>query len=133
MNGGLRADAGEAITRPCVPESVAALRSWVVDRLAVRAPAASSGLVEDVRLIVSELATNAVRAGGSLVTARLEIGLDAIVVGVEDDAPGRPHRREAAHTDVAGRGLAIVSVLAEEWGVRSTAQGKLVWASVARR
>jgi hypothetical protein len=31
-------------------------------------------------------------------------------------------------TDASGRGLVIVSALAEEWGTRTAGAGKVVWA-----
>jgi anti-sigma regulatory factor (Ser/Thr protein kinase) len=91
------------------------------------APRAAVG---DAELVISELVTNAIRAGCAEVSVHLVIEDECLRIGVEDQAPGLPRRREAANTDVTGRGLGIVSALASDWGVRSTSVGKEVWAAI---
>lgn len=84
-------------------------------------------------LLLSELVTNAVRAKCTniVVTARLQD--DRLRVAVCDNAPGRPTLISAAPTDDHGRGLMIVSMLADDWGVAPAADGKEVWAELAAR
>jgi anti-sigma regulatory factor (Ser/Thr protein kinase) len=85
-------------------------------------------LVEDVELVVSELVTNAMRHGRGQITMHLEVAADRVVVGVQDQGAGQPSPREPDATDVNGRGLALVAILATEWGVRpAPAGGKVVW------
>ena len=85
-------------------------------------------LVEDVELVVSELVTNAMRHGRGQITMHLEVTRDRVVVGVQDQGAGRPALREPDATDVNGRGLALVAILAREWGVRpEPGGGKVVW------
>ncbi|MDQ1602045.1 MAG: hypothetical protein QOD68_3519 [Actinomycetota bacterium] len=85
-------------------------------------------LVEDVELVVSELVTNAMRHGRGQITMHLEVAPDRVVVGVQDQGAGHPSPREPDATGVNGRGLALVAILATEWGVRlAPAGGKVVW------
>jgi anti-sigma regulatory factor (Ser/Thr protein kinase) len=85
-------------------------------------------LVEDVELVVSELVTNAVRHGLGAITMYLEVASDRVVVGVQDEGAGWPVPRQPALTAVDGRGLAMVALLAAEWGVRPAPDGgKVVW------
>ena len=85
-------------------------------------------LVEDVELVVSELVTNAMRHGRGQIRMHLEVAPDRVVVGVQDQGAGQPAPREPDATDVNGRGLALVAILATEWGVRAgPGGGKVVW------
>ena len=85
-------------------------------------------LVEDVELVVSELVTNAMRHGRGQIRMHLEVAPDRVVVGVQDQGGGQPSPRLPDATDVNGRGLALVAILATEWGVRAgPGGGKVVW------
>lgn len=80
-----------------------------------------------MRLIVSELLTNAIRYGRPPLTLRLIRG-DRLVCEVADASSTSPHLRHAAGTDEGGRGLFLVAQLADTWGTRYTPQGKTIWA-----
>lgn len=105
-------------------------RSWLTRELASLVPQAARATVGDAELVLSELVTNAIRAGCANVTVHLLIEDECLRVGVEDQAPGRPQPRKAANTDINGRGLSIVAALSSDWGVRSTTGGKEVWAAI---
>ena len=101
-------------------------------RLLARAQCAGHApptLVEDVELVVSELVTNAMRHGRGQITMHLEVAADRVVVGVQDQGADQPSPREPDAADLNGRGLALVALLATEWGVRAapTGGGKVVW------
>ncbi|MFB7088669.1 ATP-binding protein [Streptomyces sp. NPDC056296] len=89
--------------------------------------------IEDVRLCVSELATNALVHGtvsdhGFLV--RLDAEDDVVRLEVHDSRCERPKTGEATDTDLSGRGLILVDALADDWGVQDrTPLGKIVWSS----
>jgi anti-sigma regulatory factor (Ser/Thr protein kinase) len=99
-------------------------------------------LAEDGELVVSELATNAVRAsmaedgnprylsGGRMPVVRVCLLSDGlqVLVEVHDQAPGRPLVLGTDVTDEGGRGLTLVNELAASWGWHPTPQGKCVWA-----
>ena len=68
------------------------------------------------------------RHGRGQITMHLEVAPDRVVVGVQDQGAGRPSPRSGRCTDVNGRGLALVAILATEWGVRpEPGGGKVVW------
>ncbi len=87
----------------------------------------------DVLLCVSELATNAVVHGvppgrGFLLRLRYDGAL--VRIEVHDSGTGVP---EVAHPvlDEGGRGLLLVSVLSDRWGVGERNPGKIVWCDFA--
>lgn len=86
---------------------------------------------EDVRdtavLLTSELVTNAFTHGRS--EARLEVRLDGRVLRIEvgDDNSRHPQEQDQDADALDGRGLAILDVLCQAWGVRDEAMGKVVW------
>ncbi|MFF2958052.1 ATP-binding protein [Streptomyces sp. NPDC057963] len=87
--------------------------------------------IDDIRLCVSELATNALVHGtvadhGFLV--RLDAEDDVVRLEVHDSRRRCPETRQAADTDLSGRGLVLVAALADGWGVQDrTPLGKIVW------
>lgn len=85
-------------------------------------------------LATSELVTNAVlhTAGDVRLTVR-RLGEHQIWIGVTDDSDRLPHLHQAAAEDISGRGLAIIDLVADEWGVDlDTAGGKTVWLRLSR-
>jgi anti-sigma regulatory factor (Ser/Thr protein kinase) len=90
----------------------------------------SQDVVDEVVLMTSELVTNAFVHGRPPIDLRLRRTGSELVVEVRDRAVYRPRRRRADDDDESGRGLQIVSVLADRWGSRATGTGKSVWFSV---
>jgi anti-sigma regulatory factor (Ser/Thr protein kinase) len=88
-----------------------------------------TGLVEDVELVVSELATNAVVHAGSPFTVTLGASEETVLLEVLDRAHTSP-TLVATHTlEASGRGIAIVQALSRDWGVSELSSGgKSVWA-----
>ncbi|MFE3325843.1 sodium/proline symporter PutP [Streptomyces sp. NPDC059176] len=77
-------------------------------------------------LIVSELVTNAIRHAVGPVCLRL-IRDRGLICEVSDASSTSPRLRHARTTDEGGRGLLIVAQLAQRWGTRYTATGKIIW------
>ncbi len=77
-------------------------------------------------LLVSELVTNAVACATSEISLRLILD-SALVCEVYDDAAAMPRLRNADDDAESGRGLHVVSQLAQRWGTRRTPAGKAVW------
>jgi PAS domain S-box-containing protein len=85
-----------------------------------------SELTDTVELLVSELVTNAVRHGAGDIGLRL-IRANSLLCEVRDDGHELPSLRRAEVTDENGRGLQLVTALAERWGTQRTPTGKVVW------
>ncbi|MFD7731816.1 SpoIIE family protein phosphatase [Kitasatospora phosalacinea] len=98
-------------------------RSLVRDQLAAWQLAA---LTETVELLVSELVTNAVRVARAEVQLQL-IRVDKLLVEVSDDNHNLPSLEPAESLSEHGRGLNLVSKLAEKWGTSRKAVGKVVY------
>ncbi|MCX2970177.1 MULTISPECIES: ATP-binding protein [Streptomyces] len=109
-----------SLTLPSLPASVRTARDHVVGVLAEWGPPSGAATAETVRLIVSELATNAVlhTAGASPVfTVELRLERDELLsIGVRDSHPRRPRRLPAAVQQDNGRGLVIIRSLTAEVG-----------------
>lgn len=93
--------------------------------------------LDDIRLCTSELATNAVLHGapaGGQVLVRVELHATVLRLEVHDGGNGTPTKRKARSTDDDGRGLLLVSAVADHWGVEERhGPGKCVWAAFHHR
>lgn len=90
-------------------------------------------LVEDVRLVVSELATNAmVHARTSFTVTLLQEGDRSVLLTVQDGSPLVPVGLDVDVLDTIGRGLSIVDCLSDDSGVIPGLDGtKSMWATFA--
>ncbi|MGW1894578.1 SpoIIE family protein phosphatase [Streptomyces sp. NPDC002004] len=109
---------------PFEPAAVAGMRSAVAEKLDEWG---LSELAFSMELVLSELITNAIRYGSEPLHVRL-IRDRTLICEVSDGSSTSPHLRYAATTDEGGRGLFLVSQIAERWGTRYTPQGKVIWA-----
>lgn len=124
--------------------SVPGARRFVADGLR---SLGRTGFVDDAALCVTELTANAALHSASTF---MEVGLQAVGgtvrIVVEDDGrvPAEAVVPRASFDGVfddadlaladettTGRGLGIVSVLADDWGVEDTGHGKRVWLTLA--
>jgi anti-sigma regulatory factor (Ser/Thr protein kinase) len=87
----------------------------------------------EVTLLVSELASNAVRHAVTPFTVSLQCDGSTVRVEVRDDDPALPVMQEPPVDAITGRGLVIVDALATRWGVTPEADGKIVWFELACR
>ncbi|WP_051732477.1 ATP-binding protein [Kitasatospora phosalacinea] len=90
-------------------------------------------LSDAARLVVSELATNAVRArcGPDGFTLSLVLHDGSLLVQVGDQDPRPPRPRPAGPEATGGRGLQLVGELSSRWGYyRTSPHGKVVWAEL---
>ncbi|MFE3084531.1 ATP-binding protein [Streptomyces albidoflavus] len=119
------ADHHEAtVTLPSDPASVSAARTHVLAVLTEWGLPADSEAADTVRLIISELVTNAVQhTQGHSPTFTVSMTLDQderLRLGVTDSHPRWPRRLPAAVQEDNGRGMAIVRWLTAEQGGRFT-------------
>ncbi|WP_328875321.1 SpoIIE family protein phosphatase [Streptomyces sp. NBC_00287] len=112
---------------PGDPEALTQARHMI--RAAVRAWG-SGERADEIELVADELITNALMhtEGSAIVTLRVLTGADRrLRVEVEDSSSALPRRREAGDDGVSGRGLLLVELLTDVWGVEARGGGKAVW------
>jgi anti-sigma regulatory factor (Ser/Thr protein kinase) len=91
-------------------------------------------LMDAVRLVASELATNAISHARAPFTVTLARSDDTVTLTVQDGSRPIPVQRTASEVNLGGRGLAVVSLLSEDWGTSTDDAGRTsVWASFAAR
>lgn len=121
------------------PASVAVARRRVVGVLSEWGMPDQAAAADTVRLIVSELVTNAVQhTEGQSPTFEVDVRLERdelLHIGVSDTHPRMPRRLSAAVQRDNGRGIVIVRCLAAEAGGRLMVEphpegGKTVWVVV---
>src|SRR5947207_11276549 len=100
-------------------------------RQALSGHAVAFDMIDECLLVVSELVTNAVTAGRTVVSITVEIHREHVRVAAYDDGPGLPRPVAAAADDRHGRGLALVDSLSRAWGGQRQSHGKQAWADVA--
>ncbi|MFI5759018.1 ATP-binding protein [Streptomyces sp. NPDC051569] len=92
----------------------------------------SADQVDDARLIVSELVTNATRHGHSGCRLQLSVGRGQVTVEVHDSSPVRPQLRPPDALAESGRGIAMVRELSYRFAVLGgPGAGKTVQAVLA--
>jgi anti-sigma regulatory factor (Ser/Thr protein kinase) len=86
--------------------------------------------LEDARLVISELATNAVLHARSPFSVEISALEGRVRLGVRDASPATPVVRGTDDLVGSGRGLRIVGAVASSWGVELAQDGKTVWAEL---
>lgn len=109
-------------------EEVVAARRFVHETLL--AQGASRDVIAGAELVADEFALNAVRHAGTFFSVAVEAAPGAVKIAVRDDSGAYPHLRHNSLESIAGRGLSIVAMTAEQWGVESLGRGKEVWAEL---
>ncbi|MFF7362308.1 ATP-binding protein [Streptomyces sp. NPDC008125] len=133
------------LTLAATPNAVAWARRHTVDILQ-RWHFPDEG-IEVARLLVSELATNAIQharptetsemsATGSVGVGTIVLRLwptdSGIIIGVSDPDPRPPAPRAHDASATGGRGLALVQAMTNRWGYSPTQSypGKTIWAEI---
>jgi anti-sigma regulatory factor (Ser/Thr protein kinase) len=113
------------LTLPPEPGSVAEARARVLEALA---PQLEDEQLQTLRLLVSEVVTNAVRHGGHSEPVEVHASWNAEVrVEVIDHGDGfTPRPRSGGPEEPGGYGLYLVGRLADTWGVETDDETR-VW------
>jgi hypothetical protein len=85
-------------------------------------------LLHDALIVASELSTNAVMHAASAFTVAIARTSSALRLAVTDGSAVAPTVREGS--DGSGNGIRMTAMLAAEWGVERTPDGKTVWAEL---
>lgn len=106
------------------------LRNWLVDGGVPRE------VVDDARVVISELVGNAVRHAQPLaegdIVVRWSVDDRGLQISVTDGGSGtRPRKVNASSSALAGRGMAIVETLADSWWADRTSSRSTVHALLA--
>ena len=115
---------------PADPVSASKARDFVRQHLVAHG---LDGLVEEVQLVTSELATNALRHAGTPFVVSLSEVDGGVLLTVRDGSASAPIRTRPRASDIGGRGLMVVDRLSREWGAKIDAGSKSVWASFTAR
>jgi anti-sigma regulatory factor (Ser/Thr protein kinase) len=113
-------------TFPARPDSAPAARRFLRTVMGETAPE----LIEPLELMVSELASNCIKHAHSAFKLTIIVSSQAIRVEVTDSCAESPTLRSPGPEDVSGRGLRIVDLLSDRWGVRHSSCEKTVWFSI---
>ncbi|MFI9582402.1 ATP-binding protein [Streptomyces sp. NPDC052236] len=112
---------------PSRPESAATARR-LTQCVVLRHWALSAQIAEDAVLLVSELVGNAVRhTGARAFGLRMLRRRGWIRVEVRDPSRGLPCLMPVQEMDTSGRGLFLVDMLSDRWGVDLLPRGKTTW------
>lgn len=87
--------------------------------------------VDSAVLMVSEMVTNVLTHtdGDALLVAEAvgELGARRLRVEVADGSDELPHRRQPGEMSSSGRGVLLMEMLADTWGVDPRGEGKSIW------
>jgi anti-sigma regulatory factor (Ser/Thr protein kinase) len=111
------------------PPSAAVIRT-ARDAAVVLAPELSEQMLDDVRLLVSELVTNSVRHAGlstsDWVRVKVSVGAGHVRAEVSDPGSGFEKPSTGSALSDSGWGMYLVDQIADRWGVERNAETR-VW------
>lgn len=111
------------------PISVSEARDFICRQMAAHE---LQHLVEDARLVVSELATNAVAHARTSFTLTVSRVGALVFIKVQDGSSAVPVKSTPGAMDIAGRGLLLTESLSHDWGAVATDNGsKAVWVALS--
>ncbi|MFD7506806.1 ATP-binding protein [Streptomyces sp. NPDC059850] len=105
-------------------------RRTVVDKVRTWGVPLDDEMVGTIRLVASELITNAVVHGVGPVTVTVHYRPGRLVIDVFDRNPSAPHVGCSQADDESGRGLALVGRFASRCAWEPSGPGKRVWAEI---
>lgn len=80
-----------------------------------------------VELMVSELTTNSVKHAATTFELIIDCAATYVRVEVTDTGAGEPVARDPAPSEPSGRGLRIVEVMSDKWGIKRSGDATTVW------
>ncbi|MBA2774855.1 MAG: ATP-binding protein, partial [Nocardioidaceae bacterium] len=122
-------DRSTSVVLPAHASSVSAARRLVGEALVM---AGLDAWLDDAQLAVSELVTNAQVHVGSVIGVRVRTRADQARIEVSDESIHPPAPRHYSTSSGTGRGLHLIEVVADRWGVDIDDSGKTVWFELGR-
>ncbi|WP_275466582.1 ATP-binding protein [Streptomyces noursei] len=111
------------------PVGASSARRQLVNRMREWADVLDQQVLDNAELVVAELLVNAVQhAGGGPIAAGARLGDDGLLIEVIDTSPVFPALGLPSMDAENGRGLLLVSALADRHGVEPVPPGKRCWA-----
>lgn len=108
-----------------VPTAATRARSFLRER---RCLVHDRRALDDALLLATEIVTNAVLHGAAPLSITVECDEKYLEIRVRDGSAARPQQRRPTSEDENGRGLLLLSSVADEWGVDPLSSGgKDVW------
>lgn len=117
--------AGSSIELPATSEAPAIARHFVATTLDCVAHPTS--MLDVAILLTSELVTNAVLHGTPPIELTVECVGHSSEIRVRDQHPRTPTLKDPTPLDTGGRGMMLVDLLADTWGVAAARPGKETW------
>ncbi len=118
---------------PLPPHKIASRQAHTVLKWALTDWSAGSEVVDNTRVVLGELVTNALTHSTDVFTLALHLTDELIVIEVWDSNDATPEVELPHELAINGRGMLLVNALSKEWGVRHEKDGgKTVWAKVRR-
>ncbi|MFF4760553.1 ATP-binding protein [Streptomyces sp. NPDC001292] len=120
-----------ALSLPATPATASEARHQAVDAIAGWGSGLGTEVVHTAELLVSELVTNAVQYAGTG-SVSLVVCLDEAVLRIEicDTSPVLPQPAPPDADSEGGRGLFLVTALADRYHAEPTETGKRCWAEI---
>jgi hypothetical protein len=97
---------------------------------ALRERGCDEAFVDDVALVVTELASNAVLHAGTPFSISVRARDSMLRVAVSDGVPPDATERDGGLTQRPLHGLDLIDALSIRWGVEGVSGGKVVWAEL---
>jgi anti-sigma regulatory factor (Ser/Thr protein kinase) len=114
-----------------IEREVPSARREIIDKVRAWGVPLDEETADAIRLVASELITNAVVHGVGPITVTLSDRPGRLVIDVLDSDPSVPRTERARADDVNGRGLALVRLLSTRCAWEPVGSGKRVWAEMA--
>lgn len=117
--------ASELLSEPCArlfvvaftPDETRVARMRRITAAQLRYWNVTGDLAKDIVLAVSELVTNGIQHGHGAVGLKAICAADVLRIEVTDGNPAPAQLAKADDDELSGRGLFLVAVLANNWGV----------------
>jgi hypothetical protein len=125
-------DLSATVDLPLGPSVAAAARQATRDVLSAW-PSVDAASLANARLVVTELVQAAARTASACISLSLALVDGQVLIAVTDAEGRRPPHGTEVDPAAAGRSFAVLTRVAQSWGVECLAEGTKMWAKLAPR